>query len=499
MRLRIPGLICALGLTVPTLARAEEPQPSDPGPKAANGEATVDASIDTGVQPSTETNEQLSPRRWNRREDQRWIRRWRPEARMVELGAYGGVLLLNSDHELFDPDVSVPIQGWQPMRRLNPDFGARIGYYPFRFVGFEAEGGAMPSKLDDGSPSLPFTVRGHVIAQLGRWSVTPFVLLGGGMLGINSSGPLGTDIDPALHFGGGVKVFINRWVMLRLDVRDVISHQLGVDQVFNAHNLEALLGLSVTLNRQNTQPRPEPRQPPPVEPRDRDGDGLLDPHDQCIDDPETVNGFEDQDGCPEADSDADGFWDPQDSCPEQAGVAPDGCPIGDTDSDGMLDDVDECIEEPETFNGFDDLDGCPDELPDDIKRFTGSINGITFDVNKATIRRSSIGVLDDAVRTLQQYPDVRIEIAGHTDDRGAHDHNMELSRERAKSVKSYLVGMGVDEARIETIGHGPDIPIESNDTKAGRAKNRRIEFTVVGRPAEPAGHTAGHTEAHTED
>lgn len=482
MRLRISGLVCALGLTASSSAFAGAPPNTDPNadPNAGDevgAEATLAASTETGAETTTDTNAQRR-RTWDSRSDQPWIRRWRPEGRTVEVGVYGGVFLLNRDHELFDPQVELPLQGWQPLRRLNPDFGARVGYYPFRFVGFEAEGGAMPSKLDDGGSAVPFTLRGHVVGQLGLWSVTPFVLIGGGMLGLRSSGPLGTDIDPALHFGGGVKIFINRWVMLRVDVRDVVSHRLGVDETFKSHNLEALLGLSIVLNRRNS---PTPRRPdqPPAKPGDRDGDGILDADDECADVPENVNGYQDTDGCPEQDRDGDGYWDDQDSCPDQAGVDPDGCPVTDSDGDGILDEVDKCVSDPETFNGFQDDDGCPDELPEEIQRFTGSIKGITFDTNKATIRRNSIPVLDQAVQILLQYPDVRIEIAGHTDNQGKPDHNMQLSKDRAESVKSYLVGMGVDETRIETVGFGPDKPIDSNETKDGRANNRRIEFRVL--------------------
>jgi len=481
MRLRIPGLVCALGFLTSPVALAGSPPEGD---SEVGAEATLELSSETGAETTTETNAQRG-RKWDPRTEQPWIRRWRPEAMMVEVGIYGGVFLLNRDHELFDPRVELPQQGWQPLRRLTPDLGVRVGFYPLRFFGVEAEGGAMPSKLDDGSGAVPFTLRGHVVGQLGLWSVTPFVLIGGGMLGVNSSGPLGTDIDPALHVGGGVKIYINRWVMLRVDVRDVVSHKLGVDETFKSHNLEALLGLSITLNRRNSPPPRRPDQPPVAGPGDRDGDGILDRDDQCVDVPENINGYQDTDGCPEQDRDGDGYWDDQDSCPDEAGVDPDGCPVRDTDGDGILDDVDKCVSEPETQNGFQDEDGCPDELPDDIKRFTGSIKGITFDTNKATIRRGSIPVLDEAVQILMQYPDVRIEIAGHTDNQGKHDHNLQLSKDRAESVKSYLVGMGVAESRIETVGHGPDKPIDSNDTKAGRANNRRIEFRVLAgaRPA----------------
>nr|WP_255216389.1 OmpA family protein [Pseudenhygromyxa sp. WMMC2535] len=417
-------------------------------------------------------------RQTGERKDIPWIRRWAPEANTGEIGIYGGVLLLSADHELFEPDLDQDDQGFRPLRRVNPDLGLRIGYYPLRFFGLEAEGGVAPSRVDDGQGVMPFMVRGQVVGQLGLWSVTPFVLVGGGLIGVRSAREaLGDDVDPALHFGGGVKFYLDRWVSLRLDVRDVVSNRRGVEQTFEAHNLEALLSLSIVLGRSRAQRKSTP--PPPDEPRDSDGDGIFDDVDQCVDDPETVNGFEDEDGCPEQDRDGDGFWDAQDACPDEAGVEPDGCPIRDTDGDGIFDDVDQCVEEPETENGFEDADGCPDALPEAVERFNGSIKGITFETNEAIIKRSSLPALDEAVRTLTKYPDVRIEISGHTDSKGARDHNMDLSRRRAESVASYLIGMGVAEDRITTVGYGPDVPVDSNATREGRANNRRIEFRVL--------------------
>ncbi|HVH99954.1 MAG TPA: OmpA family protein [Enhygromyxa sp.] len=480
MRLLIPSLFGLLALAAVPLAHAGSPPGDDSGGEA-DGDATLEASLSAdGASAESSTRTEAQGRgKWDLRKNEPWIRRWRPESRLAEIGVYGGVFLLNRDHELFEPRLELPQQGWQAMRGLNPDFGVRVGYYQFRFVGFEVEGGAMPSRLDDGSSAVPFTLRGHVVGQLGLWSVTPFLVFGGGMIGVNSKGPLGTDIDPAVHFGGGVKIFVNRWVALRVDLRDVVTHKLGVDNTFISHNFEALLGLSVVLNRRNTPAQQPVAVAEPVD-DDRDRDGILNADDECVDVPENLNGYQDTDGCPEQDRDGDGYWDDQDTCPDEAGVDPDGCPIGDSDGDGLLDDVDQCVSEPETDNGFQDEDGCPDELPDDIKRFTGNIKGITFDTNKATIRRDSIPVLDQAVQTLLQYPDVRIEIAGHTDNQGKQEHNMKLSKDRAESVKSYLVGMGVEESRIETVGHGPDVPIDSNDTKTGRANNRRIEFRILG-------------------
>jgi OOP family OmpA-OmpF porin len=172
-----------------------------------------------------------------------------------------------------------------------------------------------------------------------------------------------------------------------------------------------------------------------------------------VNDPETVNEYKDEDGCPEADPDNDGFYDEQDSCPN----------------------------EPESDNGYKDGDGCPDEVPEEVARFTGVIQGITFDTDKDTIRKSSKKTLDAAVKVLTEHKEIRIEIGGHTDSEGERDHNLDLSRRRAESVKKYLVENGIEESRITTVGYGPDKPVDTNDTKAGRANNRRIEFVPITR------------------
>src|SRR5207244_9763478 len=129
------------------------------------------------------------------------------------------------------------------------------------------------------------------------------------------------------------------------------------------------------------------------------------------------------DGCPNKDPDGDGILVPEDKCPTEAGVAPDGCPVHDKDQDGILDEVDKCPDQPETKNGFQDADGCPDELPKEVAKFAGVIKGIEFDFAKATIRKESNKVLDDAIKVLKQYPELRIMVSGHTDNVGEPQKN----------------------------------------------------------------------------
>jgi OOP family OmpA-OmpF porin len=141
--------------------------------------------------------------------------------------------------------------------------------------------------------------------------------------------------------------------------------------------------------------------------------------------------------------------------------------------------ADKCPDKPETKNNFEDDDGCPDEIPEKIKKFTGVIKGIEFDTGKDTIRKVSEPVLENALLVLNEYPKTRIEISGHSDDVGTREFNLELSRKRAESVKRWFVGKGIDEKRIATRGAGPDEPIADNKDAAGKQKNRRIEFKLI--------------------
>ena len=189
-----------------------------------------------------------------------------------------------------------------------------------------------------------------------------------------------------------------------------------------------------------TRPAPSERDGCPEE--DKDGDGIVDSKDKCPDEAEDKDGFEDEDGCPDPDNDKDGVPDEQDKCPN----------------------------EPETKNGYQDDDGCPDEVPVAVKKFTGVVKGINFRRNSADIKASSFPLLKEAVKVFREYPDLRVEISGHTSTEGKRDFNMKLSRKRAESVKGFLVSAGIDEKRIGTVGYGPDRPIADNETKEGKRR-----------------------------
>ena len=421
------------------------------------------------------------------------IRRFTPERNMVELGVFGGVMVFNRSHDLYAPATTPG----EPIRRPTADLGVRAAFFPLRFLGVEAEFAALPAKYaaaasGPGGPGFIYGLRGHAILQLPIYRVVPFVLGGYGLMGVSSASTVaGKDMDPVGHLGGGIKYYLNRWVALRADARGYIGAQ-AKQWPGTAGHFETLLGVSVTLNRGKPRPATDPdpdrdgfraddRCPtePGVAPdgcpaRDADGDGFMDPADRCPQQPGVA-----PDGCPAQDTDGDGFTDDVDACPDVAGVAPDGCPPPDTDGDGIPDKDDKCVQEPETRNGYEDTDGCPDEVPKSVTQYTGVIQGIYFDFNRDTIRKNSAPTLDAAAKIFQEFPDLRVEITGHADGIGSREYNVQLSERRAEAVKRYLVDNGVAADRIETRGAGTDAPIDDNQSEAGRAKNRRIEFKIL--------------------
>ncbi len=221
---------------------------------------------------------------------------------------------------------------------------------------------------------------------------------------------------------------------------------------------------------------------------DNDGDGVLDADDNCPTDPEDVDGFEDADGCPDPDNDGDGVLDADDKCPTDPEDVDefedaDGCPDPDNDGDGILDVDDKCPNEKEVFNGFEDEDGCPDKGAQlvEVKKDKIQINEkIQFATNSDKIVGGrSFEILDAVFAVLDADQGMKVRIEGHTDTRGKRKHNMKLSKRRARSVKRYLEKKGVDGERMKPVGLGPDEPISSNATKAGRATNRRVEFHIT--------------------
>lgn len=108
-----------------------------------------------------------------------------------------------------------------------------------------------------------------------------------------------------------------------------------------------------------------------------------------------------------------------------------------------------------------------------------ALDDVLYSTGKATLKPSSNKTLDELMDILQQYDDIRIEIGGHTDDVGNAAKNMQLSEDRAHSVYDYLVGKGIDKSRLSYKGYGDTMPVASNDTEDGKARNRRTEVKIV--------------------
>ena len=170
------------------------------------------------------------------------------------------------------------------------------------------------------------------------------------------------------------------------------------------------------------------------------------------------------------------------AAPVATGPAPADCSTMDSDHDGVNDCEDKC---PNTAAGtIVGPDGCPQKVVIDLRgvnfKFDRPKVGET-DISKslAVPTADSISVLNQAVDTLQRYPQVHVTVAGYTDSKGTDAYNQKLSERRASIVYNYLTSHGIDASRLEgPIGHGENNPIGDNATDAGRAQNRRTELQV---------------------
>ncbi len=449
----------------------------------------------------------------------------------VEIGGTAGIHVFSDTNELGVSDVA----GATSMRN-SALFGLRLGAYFGDMFGVEGEVGLVPTE----SRSLVFdiwnlTYRAHVIAQFGASDpakkLIPFVLAGGGAFSVIDSQRTDTiyeDTDEMLYAGIGAKYRVDNGWGLRADAR-VLFPPSSEDDGFTT-DFELLLSIYKEFGRKEavkpveTPPDNDPDKDGilgdadkcPSEPEDKDGfqdddgcpdldndgDGIADAADKCPSEPEDVDGFQDDDGCPDGDNDGDGVPDAADKCPMEAEDKDgfqddDGCPDPDNDGDGVLDAQDQCAAEPETKNGYQDEDGCPDEIPAKVKQFTGVIQGINFKVSSSDLQPASNKTLDKAVAVLKEFPDLRMEIQGHTDDQPLKANkkfadNQALSQARAETVRAYFISKGVEESRVTAVGYGDTQPVvaptglKGGKLSAARAKNRRVEFKLGSNLTAPA-------------
>jgi len=245
-------------------------------------------------------------------------------------------------------------------------------------------------------------------------------------------------------------------------------------------------------------------------PLDKDGDGVPDYLDLCSDTPKAAIGFVDKNGCP-FDTDGDGIPDYLDLCantPLEAHgfIDKNGCLL-DSDDDGVPDYQDKCSNTPIEAHGKVDENGCPrdtdgDSIPDyldncptipgvasnkgcpEIKKevrtlFLKALQGIQFETGKTIIKKTSFAILNQIAQVLINNPSYLIEVRGHTDNVGKPATNLIMSEQRASAVRDYLIAKGVDGVRMTSHGFGDTLPVASNKTTVGKAKNRRVEFVVT--------------------
>jgi OOP family OmpA-OmpF porin len=280
--------------------------------------------------------------------------------------------------------------------------------------------------------------------------ITPYAFLGAGYQWVSGK----YDNNFVADLGAGAKYEISsKW--------DAFAEVRGLRDFDNNDNhYGVLIGAAYKFGKSAPKVEEKPT-PKPVAVIDSDKDGVSDAMDKC---PNTPVGVKvDSKGCP-VDSDNDGIADYLDKCPDTpANVKVDskGCPI-DSDNDGVADYLDKC---PDTPKGFKvDQNGCP-------VMYNFEIN---FDYNSAKIKPEYMEKIKEFADYLKKHPEVKAEIQGYTDNRGNKKYNMILSEKRAKAVYEALIKLGISKDRLSFVGYGPNNPVASNDTKEGRAKNRRV-------------------------
>jgi OOP family OmpA-OmpF porin len=146
-----------------------------------------------------------------------------------------------------------------------------------------------------------------------------------------------------------------------------------------------------------------------------------------------------------------------------------GCELDD-DGDGVINRLDEC---PGTPPGTPvDRKGC--ELKGDY-----TLQGVNFETNSDRLVSGASAVLDLVAETLLKYPEIKVEVQGHTDSDGAAAYNESLSSRRAQTVRDYLASKGVDAGRMTVRGYGESEPVADNTTAAGKAQNRRVVLRIL--------------------
>ncbi|MGB0914683.1 MAG: OmpA family protein [Crocinitomicaceae bacterium] len=364
------------------------------------------------------------------------------EDRKFSIGLHSGITDYYSDVDLrwfnFDKATRAHI-GLNAMYNLNPWFNVGI-MGDYGSIGtLNVPTGHMRASMIHANAQLRLRFNnGTILSEDSKFQ--PYVYVGTGLSTYLENGPsllVNKGTDWTGNAGAGVTYMITdligvnynlNYALTNADRRDFISE--GHNDQFMQHSLGLVFHLGKKKDNSNAGGT------------DSDGDGVEDTKDDCANTP--VGVAVDKHGCP-VDSDKDGVADYEDNCPEEAGTA-------------------------ENF-------GCPALDEETQSAFDNAVN-IHFETGSDVITKDSYNSLDAIVALMKSHGKYKLDINGHTDSSGDDQLNLNLSKKRAESVKTYLVNKGVDETRLRAQGFGETQPLFPNDTAENKAKNRRVEFRV---------------------
>ena len=374
-------------------------------------------------------------------------------ARDINVNTLGGVLNNRTWAKLGDATPSIGLQYFKGLTS-NIDFMANLDFASLQYPFYVSSSIHIPTgkKL---YTAFDANVNFKMLSD--DYKVVPYVTLGVGV-GV-AANVYYTAYAPA---GFGLQIKANKGSFININS----TYRAEMSQLTKAHFSHGV-SYSMPLKLKEKKAIVLPPPPPPA-PVDTDNDGVIDEKDKCP----TVAGLAKYNGCPIPDTDKDGVNDEQDKCPTVAGLAKyNGCPIPDTDKDGINDEEDKCP----TVAGISANHGCPDVQP----TLTTAAENLKFETGKSYLSKKQLAGLSAVVAVLNQYPNVSVAIAGHTDNTGAERLNSKLSINRANVVAKFLAKAGVDAKRLTSAGFGYSKPSADNKTKVGRAQNRRAELTAV--------------------
>lgn len=381
-------------------------------------------------------------------------------------------------------------------RQLDDGLGGTLalGYRFSRSIAVEAAG--LFSQLDrDVATGGSTDMAGFNVSLLGFLSESLpglYAAFGAGHIDTEEQGLAGGSYDGVTFEAGLGYILPLRWgdydFGLRTEAR--YRHNNGqhdnVNNEYDGSGLADVLvnaGLHLPFGKRAAPPPPKAAPVAVVAPlaicadgRDNDGDGKID--------------FPSDPGCTSADDDNE----------TDAKACSNGA---DDDGDGYIDYPDDkgC----ESTSDDDETDPCKTPRPGERVNLKGCgtgdviiLRGVNFDFDRASLTANAQSILDNVAEELNAYPDIAVELSGHTDALGSDQYNQQLSDRRAASVKRYLVGKGVAATRMSTVGYGESHPVADNQTDNGRELNRRVELKVTAGVAGASGDLYGDEEPSLE-